>query len=109
MVDISTNDASAQEIIDAPSRVVPLSEVDDFEVADGYPEIRGWDVRDSGGRSIGYVYDLLVDVEALRVRYLDVELDAEFTGADADRRVLIPLESVGLDGQGDDVLLRGID
>src|ERR671915_1825692 len=89
-----------------PGRVVPLSEVDDFEVADGYPEIRGWDVRDSSGRSIGYVYDLLVDVEALRVRYLDVELDPEFAGTDADRRVLIPLENVGLDGSREDILLH---
>jgi photosynthetic reaction center H subunit len=109
MVDISTNDAPAQETADAPSRVIPLSEVDDFEVADGYPEIRGWDVRDSGGRSIGYVYDLLVDIEALRVRYLDVELEPEFAGSDLDQRVLIPLESVGLDGSREEVLLHGIE
>jgi uncharacterized protein (TIGR02271 family) len=109
MVEMSTADAPAQELGETPSRILPLSEVDDFEVADGYPEIRGWDVRDSGGRSIGYVYDLLVDVEALSVRYLDVELDPEFAGTDADRRVLIPVESVGLDGGREDILLHGID
>jgi sporulation protein YlmC with PRC-barrel domain len=94
---------------DAPSRVAPMSALDDFEIADGYPEIRGWDVRDSAGRSIGYVYDVLVDLDAMRVRYLDVQLESQFAGNDADPRVLIPIENVGLDGRGDEVLLRGVD
>ena len=109
MVDDTANAVADRELGDVPSRVVPLSEHDELEIADGYPEVRGWDVRDSTGRSIGYVYDLLVDTAAMRVRYLDVLLDAEFAGSDADQRVLIPIESVGLDGRSDDVLLRGID
>jgi uncharacterized protein (TIGR02271 family) len=109
MVDDTANAVVDRELEEVPSRVVPLSEHDEFEIADGYPEVRGWDVRDSTGRSIGYVYDLLVDTTAMRVRYLDVLLDAEFAGSEADQRVLIPVESVGLDGGGDDVLLRGID
>ncbi|MFN2565541.1 MAG: DUF2382 domain-containing protein [Gemmatimonadaceae bacterium] len=109
MVDDSANALADREVGDVPSRVAPLSELDEFEIADGYPEVRGWDVRDSTGRSIGYVYDLLVDVEAMRARYLDVLLDAEFAESDADQRVLIPVERVALDGSSDDVLLRGID
>jgi photosynthetic reaction center H subunit len=109
MVEFSTSDVTAQEGGDAPGRVMSLSEADDFEVADGYPEVRGWDVQDSVGRSIGYVYDLLVDVDALRVRYLDVELEPELAGSDADRRVRIPLESVSLDGSREAVLLQGVD
>jgi sporulation protein YlmC with PRC-barrel domain len=109
MADDTPREPAVGEVADVPSRIAPLSELDDYEVADGYPEIRGWDVRDSADRSIGRVHDLLVDVGALRVRYLDVELAPKFAAAEADRRVLIPVERVDLDGTGDQVLLPGID
>jgi photosynthetic reaction center H subunit len=105
----TAHDQGDRDTADAPSRIASLSALDDYEIADGYPDIRGWDVRDSAGRSIGYVYDVLVDLEAMRVRYLDVELESQFAGSDADPRVLIPLENVGLDGRSDQVLLRGVD
>jgi uncharacterized protein (TIGR02271 family) len=104
-----THDSADAETGDTLSRVAPLSQLDDYEVADGYPEIRGWDVRDATGRSIGYVYDLLADVATLRVRYMDVELDPEVAAGSADSRVLIPLERVDLDGGGEGVLLRGVE
>jgi len=94
---------------DLPGRFMPLSEHDEFEIADGYPEVRGWDVRDSSDRSIGYVYDLLVDVLAMRVQYLDVLLDPEFAGSDGDQRVLLPIENVALDRSTDRALLPGLD
>ena len=103
------NDPVTNDLGEVPSRVAPMSELEELEVADGYPEIRGWDVRDASGRSIGYVCDLLVDLEGMRVRYLDVELDPEFATSDADRRVLIPLDRAGLDGGGEEILLHGID
>jgi sporulation protein YlmC with PRC-barrel domain len=106
--DIATKRESG-ETADVPVRIEPLSELRDYEVADGYPEIRGWEVRDTTDRAIGRVHDLLVDVEALRVRYLDVELGPKFAKTESDRRVLIPVERVDLDGTGDHVLLPGID
>jgi photosynthetic reaction center H subunit len=109
MADDRANALADRGLGDVPSRIVPLSEHDEFEIADGYPEVRGWDVRDSTGRSIGYVYDLLVDVTTMRARYLDVLLDPEFAKSEADQRVLIPVESAGLDGNTEGVLLRGID
>jgi photosynthetic reaction center H subunit len=109
MIDDLPREGPVRELADVPSRIAPLSELDDYEVADGYPEIRGWTVRDAADRSIGRVHDLLVDVGALRVRYIDVELGPKFAGPDADRRVLIPVESVDLDGTGDQVLLPGIE
>jgi photosynthetic reaction center H subunit len=108
MVDNIADHAGDTEVGDAPSRIAPLSALDEYEVADGYPEVRGWDVRDADDRSIGYVYDLLVDVDALRVRYLDVELAPKFATTEADRRVLIPMDNVDLDGTGDQVLLPGV-
>jgi hypothetical protein len=108
MVEHNANTVDGTDLADVPSRIAPLSELDDYEIADGYPEVRGWEVRDAADRSIGFVHDLLVDVGAMRVRYLDVELAPKFTTTEADRRVLIPMESVDLDGTGDQVLLPGV-
>jgi photosynthetic reaction center H subunit len=109
MVDDTAKDLRDGELAEVPPRIAPLSQLDDYEVADGYPEIRGWQVRDAADRPIGRVHDLLVDVGELRVRYLDVELGSKFARTEADRRVLIPVESADLDGTGDQVLLPGID
>jgi photosynthetic reaction center H subunit len=109
MVDDTAKDLPDGELADVAPRIAPLSQLDDYEVADGYPEIRGWEVRDAADRPIGRVHDLLVDVGELRVRYLDVELGSKFARTEADRRVLIPVESADLDGTGDQVLLPGID
>jgi photosynthetic reaction center H subunit len=109
MVDDTAKDVRDGELADVPPRIAPLSQLDDYEVADGYPEIRGWEVRDAADRPIGRVHDLLVDVGELRVRYLDVELGSKFARTEADRRVLIPVEKADLDGTGDQVLLPGID
>jgi PRC-barrel domain protein len=109
MADDAPRSPGQGELADVPSRIAPLSALDDYEIADGYPEIRGWEVRDAADRSIGRVYDLLVDVAALRVRYLDVELAPKFADSEADPRVLIPVESVDLDGTGDYVVLPGIE
>jgi photosynthetic reaction center H subunit len=109
MDDRTVSGARDGDLADMPPRIAPLSQLDDYEIADGYPEVRGWEVRDSADRSIGRVHDLLVDVGELRVRYLDVELAPKFARAEADRRVLIPVENADLDGTGDQVLLPGID
>lgn len=46
-----------------------------YKVAEGDPDVRGWDVMDRDGNRIGEVDDLLVDTTALKVRYLEVRLD----------------------------------
>jgi uncharacterized protein (TIGR02271 family) len=89
------------------SALLPLTGSDEFEIADGYPEVRGWDVRDAD-RSIGYVHDLLIDRDTMRARYLDVELDAPDIGATTGRR-LIPIETVSIDSDDEVVSLQGLD
>lgn len=87
-------------------RVVPLDELDDFKVADGDPDVRGWDVISADGRRIGEVDQLLVDTEAMKVRYLDVDLDGELLGGRAgDRHVLIPIGYARLDEESDRVIV----
>ena len=74
-------------------RVVPLDELDDYQVAEGDPDVRGWDVMASDGRKIGEVDELLVDTQAMKVRYLDVDLSDEIiaSAGGEDRHVLIPI------------------
>jgi sporulation protein YlmC with PRC-barrel domain len=84
-------------------RVVPLSQLDDFKVADGEPDVRGWEVLASDGRKVGEVDELLVDTAAMKVRYLDV--DVETAGGGHDRHVLIPIGYARLDDARDCVML----
>ena len=93
---------------EVPIQIAALSDLPDYEIADGYPEVRGWAVRDADDRSIGHVHDLLVDLGAMRVRYLDVELTPRFAAVEAERRVLVPIERVDLDGTGDVVVMPDV-
>ena len=96
-------------------RLRKLDELDDYEVADGDPDIRGWEVK-CGGKEIGKVDDLIVDMGAMQVRYMEVELDRDLLSSagrtdldDDERHVLIPIGSARLDDDNDDVLLDGVE
>jgi uncharacterized protein (TIGR02271 family) len=87
-------------------RIVPLDELDDFEVAEGDPDVRGWDVISADGRKIGEVEQLLVDTAAMKVRYLDVDVDDELMESDNDERhILIPIGYARLDEDDDHVVV----
>jgi photosynthetic reaction center H subunit len=89
--------------------VVPLAELDDARVSGDAPDIRGWDVVAADGRRIGAVDELLVEPEARKVRYLDVELDAEATGVSGDEHVLIPVGYARLDRASSRVRVEGME
>jgi uncharacterized protein (TIGR02271 family) len=88
-------------------RVVPLSQLDDMSVADGQPDIRGWKVSSADGKEIGKVEELLVDRSAMKVRYLDVDLDNSMV-AGGGRHVTIPVTSARLDTRSDRVIVSGM-
>jgi hypothetical protein len=52
-----------------------LHELSGYKVAEDYPDVRGWEVKDTDNRTIGKVDGLLVSKSAERVVYLDVEVD----------------------------------
>lgn len=83
------------------SQVVPLRDLDDFKVAEGEPDVRGWAVIASDGRTIGEVDQLLVDTAAMKVRYLDVDVDDDLLEVDEDRHILIPIGYARLDPDQD--------
>ncbi|HEX6048803.1 MAG TPA: PRC-barrel domain-containing protein [Gemmatimonadaceae bacterium] len=88
------------------NRVAPLSELDDYKVADGDPDIRGWSVTTERGDRVGEVDDLIVDTGAMKVRYIAVDLDERLAGS--DRKVLVPIGAAQLDDEQDRVLVVGI-
>lgn len=59
----------------ARSRVAALRNLRGYKIAEGDPDVRGWEVAGGDGLRIGTVNDLLVDTVAGKVRYLDIELD----------------------------------
>ncbi len=82
-----------------------LSEMDDYEIADGDPDIKGWDVRASNGDKIGDVEDLLVDSATMRVRYIEVKLEKDLVSDNNRRHALIPIGAARLNEDKDDVLI----
>ena len=89
-------------------RVVPLGQLDDYKVAEGDPDVRGWEVLASDGRKIGEVDELLVDTSAMKVRYLDVDVEDGVIGDGMDRHVLIPIGYARLEQERDCVMVDGL-
>lgn len=52
-----------------------LHELSDYKIASGYPDVRGWEVKDADNRTIGKVDNLLVNKNTERVVYLDIEVE----------------------------------
>lgn len=91
-----------------------LNELSDYKISDGYPDVRGWEVRDIDNRVVGKVDNLLVNKESQRVVYLDVEVDKsiidanhdpyaasndnirEFVNKDGDNHLIVPIGLVNL-------------
>jgi sporulation protein YlmC with PRC-barrel domain len=55
-------------------RLVRLSELGKFRIAEGEPDIRGWEVRTISGRLLGEVDELLVDPDGGEVVMLDIDV-----------------------------------
>jgi hypothetical protein len=83
-------------------RIEHLSRMPDCELAEGTPDVRGWDVTSPTSAYLGVVEDLLVDLASLRVRYLDVALDGDPAKV---RRVLLPIGKVWINDALDEVVV----
>jgi len=93
-----------------------LDELTDYKVASDDPDVTNWEVRDADNRVIGKVDNLIVNKRAMRVVYLDVEVDRsiidenhdpygrpehvdikEFINKDGENHVIIPIGMATLD------------
>jgi hypothetical protein len=85
-----------------------LRDLTDFEVADDNPDVRGWTIRGNDGQALGAVHELIVDPEAMKVRYLDVELDARFHINEHENHILLPIGVAAIDADGDNVFVPAL-
>jgi sporulation protein YlmC with PRC-barrel domain len=86
-----------------------LQELDrsNFQIVDGEPDIRGWDVKNASGQKVGEVEELVLDAQERKVRYMVVDLDNNDLKLD-HRKVLIPIGLAELDRKDDDVLIPNV-
>lgn len=111
--DVGTRDADDADRFrpDAEPRVAALGDLGDFQVADGYPDPRGWRVIASDGTEVGTVHDLIVDTGVMRTRYLDVRLSQlpAIDGIETEERdVLVPVGAAQLAEEDDEVMLASM-
>jgi photosynthetic reaction center H subunit len=78
----------------------------DYEIADGNPEIQGWNIVDDLGVRVGEVRNLLFNPSTKKVRYIVADLDA-VNGS--EKRILIPIGIAELHETDDEVYLPGIE
>ena len=96
----------ATEMNSRDRRLQELGE-SDFEIADGQPDIRGWDVKDASGNRIGEVDDLIFDTQSRKVRYMKIDLEDNVLDLEP-RDVLVPIGLAQLHDDDDDVILSGV-
>lgn len=78
----------------------------DYEIVDGEPNIKGWDVKNELGQQIGEVDELLFNPDSRKVRYLVVDLDGNELGIEDDKKILVP---IGIADLYDDGLIQDTD
>lgn len=88
-----------------PNRTTYLEQLsdNDFELADGQPNITGWAIVDHLGDEVGEVEDLIFDSSAGKIRYIVALIDTDI--ASEVRMVLIPIGVVELHENEDQVIL----
>ena len=72
-------------------RLYRMGDVSGYRIADGEPDIRGWDVRTMAGEEVGEVDDLLIDPHRGEVVMLDIDLKG------SDQHINIPIRGVQVD------------
>jgi hypothetical protein len=89
----------------ATSHLARLDDLHGFKIADGDPDIGGWEIKTTDGVKVGKVDSLIVDTNALKVRYIDAKLDKHELKLQEERHVLLPIGTARLDDKEDCVML----
>lgn len=100
---------TGRERTDANGRLARLDTLDDFEIADGQPDIRGWKVKAADGVEIGKVDGLIADPSAMEVRYMEVKIKKDLLSSNEDESVMIPISAARLNDDDDTVILHRLD
>jgi sporulation protein YlmC with PRC-barrel domain len=94
--------------VEGGTPVVPLREAKQFRLPKTAPNVRGWSVFGEDHERVGVVEEMLVDLEQMKVRYLDVDVSEDLFLLKEDRHVIIPMEAVELRDRGEDVWVHGL-
>jgi sporulation protein YlmC with PRC-barrel domain len=94
--------------VDIDPHLFRLNDLNDYEVADRDPDVRGWLVYSAEGIKFGKIVELIVDPDAMKVRYLDIEVDEGVEGVTDERRLLVPIGVASVDEKDDKVFIRTI-
>lgn len=89
--------------------LIRLEEMEGYAVSDKDPDVRGWKVISKNGREVGTIDELIVDQDAMKVRYLDIDLNDDFLESGRDRHLLLPIGVAEIDENDDLVFIPGID
>lgn len=57
--------------------LIPLAELEDFQLVDSDQDCRGWPVLDAAGQQVGTVREMLVDTDGERVAALVLDSGAQ--------------------------------
>ena len=87
------------------NHLLPLSRCEDYQVADGDSDVRGWDVIGSEGEKFGKIHDLLVDLNAMKVRYLDIDINDSVWDDDEKLQMIVPVGTAILNKDDKNVVL----
>lgn len=82
-----------------------LHEMGDLRVSPEDPDPTGWAVIDRSGQRVGTVDELIVDTAAMKVRYLEIELDDAPT---RDEHLLVDIDEIDLLDQQHQAVLRAM-
>ncbi|MFW6079754.1 MAG: PRC-barrel domain-containing protein, partial [Gemmatimonadota bacterium] len=100
---------SAASAEDRDGPLVPLDSLDDWRIAEGEPDPRGWSVIAADGRLVGTIDELLVDTAAMKVRYFICRVDEPELGLDRrDRHIIVPAGHARLDTDVRTVILPAL-
>lgn len=117
MSSVTTNYDTAPTILSAKRNkyLKFVDNLDDYKVHHDDTDIRNFNVKTISGESIGKVEGLLADTEALRVRYVEVELDEVVINrhprglyTDEDRHVLVPIGLIQINESDRSVSILGV-
>jgi hypothetical protein len=90
-------------------RLSRLTDLNDYRVAEGDPDPRGWDVITGDGHRIGNCIELIVDTQMMEATYIDTDIDEKKLNLEAvDRHILVPVEAARLDRAKRNIVVDGL-
>jgi len=96
------------DVIASEYRLRRLGRLRGHRIAPGEIDIRGWFVFAEDGRRVGRLRDIVVDVQTLTIRFLELELDPHLASSWESRRLMVPIACARVSAQRPHVHLQRV-